>query len=102
MLKEREELMGGKHGAEEVAKSSFRIRARIKQMKEDASRLATLHRQDTKFKKDESIQKGREEIISLVHKHIEEIEQLEKKRVMDKMGTERSALFDGAAPVKIG
>lgn len=102
MLKEREELMSIKHGAKEIAESSYRIRARIKQMKEDASRLQTLQRQDQKFKKDETVQKGREEIVQLVFKHIEEIENLEKKRVTDKLGSDRNALFDGAAPVKIG
>lgn len=40
--------------------------------------------------------------MNLVFKHIEEVEVLEKKRYNDKLATDRSALFAGAAPVKIG
>ncbi len=46
--------------------------------------------------------KDRDDVVALVFKHIEEVEQLEKKRIADKLAVDRSALFAGAAPVKIG
>lgn len=46
--------------------------------------------------------KNHQEIVTLVFQHIEELEVLEKKRYNDKVANDRSALFAGAAPVKIG
>ena len=40
-------------------------------------------------------------MVALVFKHIEECEALEKKRYNEKLAADRSALFSGAAPVKV-
>lgn len=45
---------------------------------------------------------NRAEVIELVFKHIEECEVLEKKRFAEKLVTDRSVLFSGAASVKLG
>ena len=47
---------------------------------------------------------NRAEVVQLVFKHIEELEALEKKRFTDKLASDRSALFAGAAVanIKIG
>ncbi|KAI3634196.1 hypothetical protein MIR68_007800 [Amoeboaphelidium protococcarum] len=116
MLKEREELLNTKPGSKDAAEASHRIRARIKQIKEDAMKFQTVQKQEEKkiLKKGENtkgkdqtgqspqeIVKQREETVQLVLKHIEEIETMEKKRYTDKTSADRAALFDGAASAKL-
>lgn len=46
MLRERDELMSYKAGTKEAAEASYRIRLRLKALREDLSKLQTLQRQD--------------------------------------------------------
>lgn len=110
MLKEREELLSTKPGSKDAAEASHRIRGRIKQLKDDGQKLQALQKVDEKKAMKDKLDKPqengrtaketaklREETVELVFKHIEELEQLEKKRYQDKTSQDRAALFDGAA-----
>lgn len=69
----------------------------IKKLKTDAHRITEVQAKDARKKKQnpEEVEKRRE-IVELINKHIEEVEQLEKKRFTDRIGTDRSALFTRA------
>ena len=98
-MKEREELLGIKPSSKEAAEMSHRIRTTMRKLKDDSGRLQQL--QKTEEKKQAAVTGGEEslasknkaEIVDLVKKHVEELEQLEKKRFNDKLQTERSALL---------
>eukprot|EP00158_Paraphelidium_tribonemae_P002089 Partr_v1_DN25113_c0_g1_i2_m76941 putative NA len=103
LIKDREELLANKPGSKEVAEASHKIRAKLKALRDDAGNLSRIQRQDEKKVKpgQEADIKNKLEIVSLVQKHIEECENLEKKRFNDKVQSERSALMGGGTSVKI-
>jgi SYP7 family syntaxin len=104
MLKEREELLAVKPGSKDAAELSHKIRTKIKNIRDEGVRLKEIQKKEESKKKqspeDQKRLKEREEIVGLVFKHIEECENLEKKRFADKLNADRGALLTGAA-VKI-
>ena len=48
MLRERDELLSFKAGTKEAAEASYRIRLRLKALREDLTKLQSLQRQDEK------------------------------------------------------
>ncbi|KAI9208055.1 uncharacterized protein BJ171DRAFT_490106 [Polychytrium aggregatum] len=95
-LKERESLMAQSGGtSNEVAEASYRIRVMIRNLKEDSTKLQNIAAKDEKKKriKDQEQLQERKEIVTLCQQHIEECENLEKKRFNEGHGVERVALL---------
>ncbi|KAI8818903.1 uncharacterized protein EV422DRAFT_535864 [Fimicolochytrium jonesii] len=101
-LKEREEIMSLGGTTTESAEKSYRIRVAIRALKEQASRMAEIvAKEERKKKKDpESVANlaQRREILDLCQKHIEECENLEKRRFNEGHVADRSELLAGARP----
>lgn len=105
MIEERDELLekqsGG--GTKQTVEMSARIRHQLRALREDAQRMSDLQRKQQE--KAEKKKKGgpsqeevehRAEIVDLTWKHIEECEQLEKRRLGGPSASSRTALLSGA------
>ncbi|KAI8855202.1 hypothetical protein BC829DRAFT_378340 [Chytridium lagenaria] len=83
----------------ETAEASYRIRIMIKGLKESGTRMAEIIAKDTKKKKyakePEKLEE-RKEIQDLIMKHIDEVENLEKRRFNDNYALDRTELLTGA------
>lgn len=100
-LKDRDELLQkGAAGTKQTVQMSHQIRAQIKAVKEDAQRLAALQKKEAAKRDRKGANaaqvEGRQEVVELVFKHIEECEALEKKRYTGKNAEARVELFSGA------
>ncbi|KAI8590743.1 hypothetical protein BDZ88DRAFT_446240 [Geranomyces variabilis] len=100
-LKEREEMMSLGGTTTESAEKSYRIRVAIRALKEQSARLAELvAKEERKKKKDpEGVAHlaQRKEILELCQKHIEECENLEKRKFNDAFVAERTELLSGGS-----
>ncbi|KAJ3013290.1 hypothetical protein HKX48_005836, partial [Thoreauomyces humboldtii] len=83
-LKEREDMMSTGGTTTESAEKSYRIRVAIRGLKEQSARLVELvGKEERRKKKDPEAQAHlaqRREILELCQKHIEECENLEKRK----------------------
>lgn len=101
MLKERDELLGkGASGTRHTVQLSHKIRAQLREARQDAAKLQSIQAKEaTKLNKkgEEGRQKARErlEMVSLVFQHLDECDNLEKKRVTSKFTEARIDLFTG-------
>ncbi|TPX63277.1 hypothetical protein SpCBS45565_g06733 [Spizellomyces sp. 'palustris'] len=98
-LKEREEMMAAGGTTTESAEKSYRIRVAIRGVKEGVARMGEIvAKEERKKKKDpESVQRltHRREILELAQKHIEEVENLEKRKFNDGYTEARVELLAG-------
>jgi len=97
-LGERDELLGkGASGTKATVQVSHQIRQQLQQVRADANHLMALQRKEaTKARgKDKSTElaQGRQDVVELVFKHIEECELQEKKRYASKNAEARVDLF---------
>jgi len=101
MLKERDDLLGkGAGGTRHTIQLSHNIRAQLREAREDAMKLQAVQAKEaSKLNKkgDEGRQKVQErvEMVSLVFQHLDECDDLEKKRVNSKFTEARIDLFSG-------
>ncbi|ORX83536.1 hypothetical protein BCR32DRAFT_266912, partial [Anaeromyces robustus] len=104
-LKEREKLFIENENSSETAEASYHIRCSIKSVRENANTLKELANKAEKkmLKKrkptpeEKQFIEKRKDIVSLVFKHIEECEMLEKKRFSDKAANDRKKLLSSPA-----
>ncbi|KAI8921909.1 hypothetical protein DFJ77DRAFT_3346 [Powellomyces hirtus] len=100
-LKEREEMMSFGGTTTESAEKSYRIRVAIRGMKEQSARLAEIVAKEERKKKKDPESQGhlaqRREILELCQKHIEECENLEKRKFNDAFTEQRTELLSGGA-----
>jgi len=99
-LKAREELLSkGATGTKATVQASSQIRQQLKQAREDATKLMNLQRKEAAKTrgKDKAVEQAgkRQEDVELVFQHIEECEQLEKKRYASSSSQARVELFAG-------
>ncbi|KAJ3197040.1 hypothetical protein HK101_006503 [Irineochytrium annulatum] len=103
-LKEREALLTSVGTTPETAESSYRIRLMIRGLKESATRMNEIVAKEAKKKKNmkdpEKLEKveQRKEILDLINKHIEEVENLEKRRINEGYTLDRTELLSGGKP----
>ncbi|TPX33172.1 hypothetical protein SmJEL517_g03810 [Synchytrium microbalum] len=102
LLKEREMLTARMGTTSETAEASYRIRVAIRSLKEELGRMDDIMAKEDKKKKHKNPEEyaKRKEIAELCHKHVEEVEALEKKKFTDRVGSDRIELMarsgDGA------
>jgi hypothetical protein len=66
----------------------------IKAIKEEAAHMSEVHQKEERKKKHKpDVLASRREVVDLVYKHIDEVEQFEKKRFNDRAGVDRLALL---------
>jgi t-SNARE complex subunit (syntaxin) len=86
-----------KAASAEAAESSYRLRTAIASLKVDVDRLDDLVKKEDKRKgkkrMDEEELKTRRELVQLCNQHVTEVEELETRRFLDKIGAERSELM---------
>ncbi|KAJ3408758.1 hypothetical protein HDV05_004767 [Chytridiales sp. JEL 0842] len=102
-LKEREDLLTTSGTSPETAEASYRIRIMIKGLKEASARMQDIVNKEAK-KKTTSEEKSvkieqHKEILDLVKQHIEEVENLEKRRFNEGFALDRSELMSGGRAV---
>lgn len=99
-LKEREDIMAMGGTTTESAEKGYRIRVAIRGLKETASRMTEIvQKEERKAKKNpeaQSLVANRREILDLCQKHIEECENLEKRRFNAVHTDARVELLQGA------
>ncbi|KAJ3189333.1 hypothetical protein HDU85_002962 [Gaertneriomyces sp. JEL0708] len=100
-LKEREEMMASGGTTTESAEKSYRIRVAIRALKEQSQRLAEIVAKEERKKKGKELDPddrlhSRKETLDLCQRHIEELENLEKRRFNDQYGEARVELLSGA------
>ncbi|KAJ3049467.1 hypothetical protein HK097_009546 [Rhizophlyctis rosea] len=101
-LKEREQMLSLGGTTTESAEKSYRIRIAIRQLKEDYMRMSEIVQKETrkaakKPPKDPEQLKARQEILQLCQQHIEELENLEKRKFNDAYMADRADLMSGAS-----
>eukprot|EP00842_Homolaphlyctis_polyrhiza_P001101 jgi/Hompol1/1992/HPOL_002113-RA len=96
-LKDREDLLRQGGTTTESAEASYRIRVMIKTLKEQVGRMQEIVDKEAKKKKPKDPEKIAEhrEIFTLCQQHIEECENLEKRRQADAYAADRLELFSG-------
>lgn len=99
-LKEREQLLEkpGTAGSKETVALSQKIRNQLKGIRDDANKLRDLARKEAaRAKKPPAAQQAeqRQEQVELVFKHVEEVENQERRRYGGKGGEARVELFSG-------
>ena len=97
-LKQRDELMQkGTAATKQTVHLSQQIRVQIKQARDDANRLMSLQRREASRTrgKDKAVEQAehRQEKVTLVFQHIEEVESQERKRYASKNADARVELF---------
>ncbi|KAJ3092779.1 hypothetical protein HK102_003042 [Quaeritorhiza haematococci] len=99
-LKEREELLQRSGTTTETAEASYRARTMIRNLKEDTQRLDEIVTKEEKKKGKRKVEEDelvrRREIVQLCFQHIEECENLEKRRFNEKAGVDRLELLRGS------
>mmetsp|Transcript_42194 Transcript_42194/g.68453 ORF Transcript_42194/g.68453 Transcript_42194/m.68453 type:complete len:290 (-) Transcript_42194:117-986(-) len=103
-IKERDEMNVKKVGRKEIVEKSAHVRQLLRTVKEDSARLRQLLQQQERKKvkgkpylTEEKLQ-VRQDMVKLVFDHIEECEQLEKRRYAgDKSEKDRANLLRGAS-----
>lgn len=101
-LKEREQMLSLGGTTTESAEKSYRIRIAIRQLKEDYMRMSEIVQKETrkaakKPPKDPEQLKARQEILQLCQQHIEELENLEKRKFNEAYMADRADLMGGAS-----
>ncbi|KAI9100378.1 hypothetical protein DFS34DRAFT_578611 [Phlyctochytrium arcticum] len=98
-LREREALVASGGTTTESAEKSYRIRVAIRGIKEGVTRMGEIvGKEERKKRKDEeSVQRlaHRKEILELCQRHIEEVENLEKRKFNDQYTDARVELLRG-------
>ncbi|KAJ3109255.1 hypothetical protein HDU97_007749 [Phlyctochytrium planicorne] len=97
-LKEREDLLNSVGTTPETAEASYRIRIMIRGIKESSTRMGDILAKDIKKKKNikepEKFEE-RKEIHELIMRHVEEVDNLEKRRFNDGYALDRTELLAG-------
>lgn len=97
MLREREEMMKRGGTTSESAEASYRIRVAIKSLKEQVEQMQKICDKEGRKKKPKNPEKIAEhkETLELCKQHIEECENLEKRRTNDAYANDRVELLAG-------
>ncbi|TPX49446.1 hypothetical protein SeMB42_g01576 [Synchytrium endobioticum] len=95
LLKEREMLTSRMGTTSETAEASYRIRVAIKSLKEELGKMDDIIAKEDRKKRHKNPEEHakRKEITDLCHKHVEEVEALEKKKFTDRVGNDRLELL---------
>ncbi|KAJ3220261.1 hypothetical protein HDU67_003276 [Dinochytrium kinnereticum] len=104
-LAEREDLLNSVGTTPETAEASYRIRIMIRGLKESAARMGDIIAKEAKKKKntkDPEKLEERKEIHDLITKHIDEVENLEKRRLNDNYALDRTELLVGGKASNAG
>lgn len=100
-LKEREVLIKRSGTSSETAEASYHIRVMTRQLKEDVTKMNEIMIREEKKRGKKRLADEelgvRREIISLCNQHIQECEELEKRRFADKEGIDRAELLQEPA-----
>ncbi|RKO94094.1 hypothetical protein BDK51DRAFT_18899, partial [Blyttiomyces helicus] len=96
-LREREQMLASGETTSETAEKSYRIRVAIRALKEEAARMKEIVDKESRKKKIKDPERlaERKEILELCQKHIEELENLEKRRFNDGYTENRVELLSG-------
>ncbi|KAJ3111330.1 hypothetical protein HDU96_005787 [Phlyctochytrium bullatum] len=96
-LMEREDMLNSVGTTPETAEASYRIRIMIRGLKESSARMGEILAKESKKKKPKDPEKleERKEIHDLILKHIDEVENLEKRRFNDNYALDRTELLTG-------
>ncbi|KAJ3043709.1 hypothetical protein HDV00_004482 [Rhizophlyctis rosea] len=100
-LKEREQMLSLGGTTTDSAEKSYRIRIAIRQLKEDYMRMSEIVQKETRKAakrppKDPAQLKDRQEVLQLCQQHIEELENLEKRKFNEAYTADRVDLLGGA------
>lgn len=97
-LRDREEMMARGGTTSESAETSYRIRVAIKSTKEQAARMQEIVDKEARKKKKDKDGKHAEhkECLELCKQHIDECENLEKRKHLDATNADRTELLSGA------
>ncbi|KAJ8331471.1 hypothetical protein QVD99_001739 [Batrachochytrium dendrobatidis] len=96
-LKERQDVMRGGCTTTESAEASYKIRVMIKTLKEQTARMQEIVDKEGRKKrpKDPALVAEHKEILELCKQHVDECENLEKRRQADGYAADRIELFSG-------
>ncbi|KAI8913441.1 hypothetical protein EDD86DRAFT_268925 [Gorgonomyces haynaldii] len=97
-LSEREQMMKRGGTTTESAEASYRIRVAIKQLKEQVQKMQDIvDKEQKKKKKEPEVIAEHKEVLDLCKAHIEECENLEKRKQLDQNYQDRAELFAAAS-----
>ena len=94
VLAERDELLKLGRGMKEVAEMSARVRTAIKHLKEEVRNLEKCQQSEAKKEKaNPQLVQDHLDIVQLAWRHVDEIEQMEKRRFLNDFAEERGKLL---------